>query len=104
MPWQPIFNKGYVAFHRPGGYKVLIVDLYWNGPVRLAVALPAEPQQLQLTNPYPDLEERWGAGEREWGWVIKTVAQVPGVEAAVEIARKYAPESGPMVVPQTAMK
>jgi hypothetical protein len=99
LPWQPVFNKGYVAFHRLGGYKVLIVDLFWNGPVRLAVAVPADPQQLNLVNPYPTLETRWSTGEREWGWVIKTIDQVPDVGPAVEIARAYAPETGPMVVP-----
>lgn len=101
LPWQPVFNKGYVAFHRPGGYKVMIVDLFWNGPVRLAVAVPAEPGQLELTNPYPTLEVRWSSGEREWGWVIKTGDQVPDVGPAVEIARRFAPDTGPMAVPST---
>lgn len=94
-----MFNKGHVTFRRPGGYKVLVVDLYWNGPVRLAAAVPADPQQLNLVNPYPALETRWIAGEREWGWIVKSVDQVPDVGPAIEIARRYAPASGPMVPP-----
>lgn len=50
MPWQPVLNKGYVAFRRRGGYDVLVVDVSWSHPPRMAVNLPDEPSGLQLAN------------------------------------------------------
>jgi hypothetical protein len=99
LGWQAVFNKGFVTFRRTGGYKAMLVDLLWNGPVRLAVAIPAAPDELDLANPYPELDDRWAAGEREWGWTIKTLDQIPDVAAAVDIARTFAPASGPMAMP-----
>ena len=77
LPWQPVFNGGSVSFRRPGGYKLVVVDLYWNGPVRLAITLPAPPEQLNLVSPYPAPASRWSSGDREWGWVITTIDQIP---------------------------
>jgi hypothetical protein len=99
LPWQPVFNGGFVSFRRPGGYKVVVVDMYWNGPVRLAITLPAEPEQLGLVNPYPELESRWSPADKEWGWVIKSIDKIPDVGPAIDIARAYTPESGPLVKP-----
>ena len=98
LGWQPVFNKGFVTFRRAGGYKVMLVDLA-NGQVRLGAAIPADPTQLELENPYPALETRWSAGEKEWGWIIKTIDQAPDVSPAVSVARTYAPVSGPMALP-----
>ena len=39
-PWRVKFRKGYVAFQRAGGLNVILVDLYWNKPVRLAISSP----------------------------------------------------------------
>ncbi len=96
LGWQPVFNKGFVVFKRSGGYKVLLVDVYWNGPVRLAVTVPGDLDQLGIEDPYPDLERRWTKAERELGWTIRSIDQIPDVGAAVQIARRYAPSSGPM--------
>jgi hypothetical protein len=37
LPWKPVFRKGYVAFQRPGGYNVFVVDVYWKKTPRLAL-------------------------------------------------------------------
>ncbi|MBM3140495.1 MAG: hypothetical protein FJZ92_09925 [Chloroflexi bacterium] len=82
------FRKGYVAYQRPGGYNVIVVDLAWRR-VRLAVKLPQPPAALGLTNPYPGLEESWTADEREWGWTITQVDQVPDVAYIVDLAERF---------------
>ena len=46
LPWQEVMRKGYVAFQRPGGYNVIVVDLWWNRVPRLAGKIPAEPAIL----------------------------------------------------------
>lgn len=71
-PWQAKFRKGYVAFQRAGGYNVIMVDLWWNKPVRLSIKLPASqtPDSLGLSNPFPQLTPVWVEYEREWGWRI----------------------------------
>ncbi|MGH2451337.1 MAG: GmrSD restriction endonuclease domain-containing protein [Candidatus Limnocylindria bacterium] len=96
LPWQPVFRKGYVAFQRPGQYNTVIVDVYWRKAPRLAVKIPGDPAELQLVNPYPDREETWYADEREWSWTIDPLDTLPDVRAAVEIAARFHPASGPM--------
>lgn len=96
LPWQVKFRKGYVAFQRQGGYNVVIVDMYWRAVPRLAIKIPAAPEELGLTSPYPDLVESWDAGEREWGWTVPRVEDIPGVERALELARPYNAGDGPM--------
>jgi alkylated DNA nucleotide flippase Atl1 len=92
LPWTTVFNKGYVAFQRKGGYNTLIVDVYWKKAPRFAVKLPAAPSDLDLTNPYPEYEESWGYGE--WGWTVDPLDVLPNVAEAVELATRYHPESG----------
>lgn len=89
LPWKTIFRKGYIAFQRPGQYNVLIVDVYWRKAPRFAVKIPADPNELELVNPYPDYEETWYADEREWGWTLNPLDDLPNVSAAIEIARRY---------------
>lgn len=96
LPWQPVMNKGYVAIQRPGGYNVLVVDLYWNRAPRLAVKLPARPAELGFTNPYPDLAEMWVEREREWGWTIPPGSPTPDLDALFDLVQPLQPESGPM--------
>jgi hypothetical protein len=94
LPWKPVFRKGYVAFQRPGQYNTLVVDLYWRKAPRLAIKVPADPAELSLVSPYPDLEESWYADEREWGWTVNPLDDLPNVSAAVEIARRYHTDTG----------
>lgn len=60
-------NKGYVAIQRPGGYNVLVIDVWWNKVPRLAAKIPDQPETLGLTSPYPQLQEVWTATEHKWG-------------------------------------
>lgn len=96
LPWQPVFRKGYVAFKRPGDYNVLIVDLLWKAPPRIAVNLPRDASELGLVDPFPQLKSTTG---NEWGWTIPTVEVIPDLSPLLDIARTFHPESGPMVVP-----
>lgn len=95
LPWQLVFRKGYVAFQRPGGYNTLIVDMSWRRPLRLAVKLTDTPAALALADPYPDLEENWGAEDREWGWTLIPGRPIPDLRPVVEIARRVHPVTGP---------
>jgi hypothetical protein len=65
LPWQAVMRKGYVAIQRPGGYNVLLVDVWWNRVPRLAAKIPGPPAALGLANPYPHLPEVWTPAERE---------------------------------------
>jgi hypothetical protein len=98
LPWQASYRKGYIAFKRPGDYNVVIVDLYWNKPPRLAVKLPAPPEEVELEDPFPSLDSSWLPGDREWGWTIPSVGSVPtNIGAAIDAVRLFQPVTGPMV-------
>lgn len=100
LPWQPKFRKGYVAYQRAGGYNVALIDLYWARVPRLAIKLPATPGELGLESPYPALAEWWNKNEREWGWTIQSVDGIPDLGRAIDVARPYHPEAGPMIDPR----
>jgi hypothetical protein len=89
LPWRPTFRKGYVVFHPPGGYHVLIIDVYWRRTPRLAVKLPASPSELGLMSPDPALQESWTAQEREWGWTVGPLDPLPDGRPAIEIAEGW---------------
>jgi hypothetical protein len=100
-PWQVKFRKGYVVFQRAGGLNVIVVDMYWNKPVRLAIKLPSAltPQSLALSNPFPQLDEIWTGYEHEWGWKISSVADIPDLDRVVDLAASYVkPKGGPQVL------
>jgi hypothetical protein len=99
LPWKTTFRKGYVGFQRSGGYNVLIVDLYWSRAPRLAVKVPAPIDELGILDPFPDLDSSWVESEREWGWTVPSLASVPDVNRAIELAHGFQPESGPMRLP-----
>ena len=103
QPWQVKFRKGYVAFQRDRGHNVILVDLYWNRPVRLAIKLPAgcTPASLGLSNPFPQLEEIWLGYAHEWGWKIPATDAIPDLSYVVDLAVKYStlhdrPPPGPV--------
>ncbi len=96
LPWQARFRKGYVAFQRPGGYNVAIVDLYWAKPARLAVKLPGDAATLGLVDPYPGLVTHWIEKDWEYGWTVPSVDKIPDVGAAIDLAIPFQPAAGPM--------
>jgi hypothetical protein len=93
-------NKGYVAIQRPGGYNALVVDVYWNRAPRLAAKVPAPPEELGLTSPYPHLQEIWTPAEREWGWTIQPRTPVPDIDPLLDLIQRFHPTSGSMITPQ----
>jgi hypothetical protein len=99
LPWQATLRKGYVAFQRASAYNVLVVDVYWRRAPRLAIKIPAPPDELSLVDPYPQLEDSWAPAEREWGWTVPTTDSVPDVGIAVDLVQPFHSESGPMTIP-----
>ncbi|MFN8585713.1 MAG: hypothetical protein U0446_10385 [Dehalococcoidia bacterium] len=88
--WFVRYRKGYVAFQQSGGYNVVVVDLYWRRAPRVAVKLPAAPSELGLTSPYPALEGTWSASEREWGWTVPALDELPDIGPIVDFAQQFA--------------
>lgn len=96
---QQRFRQGYVAFQRPGGYNVVLIDVYTTSVTRFSVKLPAPPERLALTTPYPQLEQYWVEAEREWGWLVPRDDALPDVGPALDATIAFQPSSGPMVAP-----
>ena len=89
LPWAPVFRKGYVAFQRAGGYNVLAVDLMWNKPVRVWVKLPDAPDELGVSDPYPEIGGFWSERDREWGWQIPSPDMLPDLGILVDVAERF---------------
>jgi hypothetical protein len=98
LPWQVVMRKGYAAIQRPGGYNVMVVDLWWNRVPRLAAKLPAEPAELGLASPFPRLPEVWIPVDREWGWTIAPGTPLPDVRVLIDLVRPFQPVQGPMPI------
>jgi len=93
LPWQKRFRKGYIAFQRPGGYNVMVVDLIWNKPVRVSLKSQVPLSELGIANPYPQLPAVWSATSAEWGWHVPTATSVdPSV--VVDLALQLQPDPG----------
>ena len=73
-----------------------MVDVWWRKTPRFAVKLPAPPAALGLASPYPDLAEDWDATEKQWGWTVPSVAEVPDVSLAFDMIQRFHPLAGPM--------
>jgi CHAT domain len=99
LPWRVVMRKGYVAIQRPGGYNVLVVDLWWNKAPRLAGKVPAAPETLGLVSPFPHLREVWIPAEREWGWTVPRTTAVPDVGSLIDLIQPFQPDQGPMAIP-----
>jgi hypothetical protein len=100
LPWTEqlhTLQNGYIGYQRQGGYIVVSILSRRMQP-ELAVKLPRAPIELQLENPYPELEQRWEEPRRQWVWTIPNTDAVPDVGAAIDITARYQPESGPMAV------
>jgi hypothetical protein len=89
LPWQVVFRKGYVPFQTAGGYNVIVVDLWTRRDAGLALKLPASPDALGLTNPYPELESLWDASNSQWLWSISTPDAIPDVGPVLDLAERF---------------
>lgn len=97
LPWTPKFNKGYVAFLRPGEYKTVVIDVYWSHAPRLAVKLPVPLPETGLVDPFPDLTNAWSQSEKEWGWTVPPGFGPLDVRPAIELCALFHPITGPML-------
>ena len=89
-PWQVRFRKGYIAIQRAGSLNVIVIDMYWNKPVRLAIKVPSSqtPESLGLSNPFTRLDTIWVANEHEWGWRVPSIDAIPDVEQVIALAEQ----------------
>jgi hypothetical protein len=100
---KAVFNKGYIAIQRPGGWNVFVVDL--RGTPRVAVKIPASPEELGLESPFAFVADTWNKENSEWNWAIPKVDLLPDLSPVMEIAKRYhpaaisAPMNNPLVPP-----
>jgi hypothetical protein len=94
LDWRIVPRQGYMSVLRPGDYKVAIIDVYWRKMPRIAFKLPATPAELGIESPYPHLAEDWDPGEKEWGWTVPSVDDIPDLRLALSLVRSYVPTSG----------
>jgi len=99
LPWTPALRAWWLGYKRAGGYYIPVIALRVEKPIEFAVKLPTSPDELGLANPYPQLEERWDATNRQWTWTVPTIEQVPDVAIAIDISRQHQPVTGPMKAP-----
>jgi hypothetical protein len=101
LAWTPSLRSSWLGYKRAGGYYVAVINLHVEKPIEFAVKLPASPEGLDLQDPYPHLDGRWESAHRQWTWKVHNLSEVPDVASAVELARTYQPQTGPMPNPTT---
>jgi hypothetical protein len=94
-----VLRAWWLGYQRPGGYYVPVIQLRRENPIEFAVKLPDHPERLGLENPYPSLKSWWHAPSRQWTWAIPTTADIPDIRLAIELSRRFQPDSGPMPPP-----
>jgi hypothetical protein len=72
-----------------------VIHLHSTKPIGFAVKMPGDPYQIPEPTPYPNLAASWNDHAREWEWHVPAVDDVPDVTLALDISRKYLPQSGP---------
>jgi hypothetical protein len=99
LPWTEALRSGWLGFQRPGDYYVTGMSLQKTRPVEFWIKIPDDPAALGLESPYPELSSRWDGRDRQWGWLVPSLDQIPDVTPAIEISRPFQPVSGPMPPP-----
>jgi len=104
LPWAPALRRPYFGFKRPGDYYTTGVALRSEKPVQLWIKLPARLSELRdlgqdVEDPYPQLVSFWNAGDKQQTWEVPTIGDVPDLGPVIDLARRYQPESGPMLPP-----
>ena len=96
LPWTPALRSWWLGYKRAGGYYVPVINLRVEKPIEFMVKLPASPERLGLPDPYPQLSSRWDEANRQWGWQVPSLGDVPDVASALDLAREHQPAKGPM--------
>ena len=106
LSWVPVLRSAYFGFQRPGGYGCAGVDIRRERPVDFWIKLPLAANELRrlghdIPDPYPELESRWDAYNKQWRWDVPTLEAVPDVAPAIELTSRYQPPNGPMLTPSS---
>lgn len=104
LGWEPKLHSGYLAFQRFGGYNCAGVEVLRESPVNFWIRLPLPPDELRrrgedIPDLYPELHGRWDAHNKLWRWEVVGPEAVPDLAPAIDLARRFQPSSGPMLVP-----
>jgi hypothetical protein len=99
LAWTLIRRPGWFSYQRVGRFIVAAVEIR-RDPVQFSVKLPANPEQLGLDNPYPQLNTWWDDENRQWTWAVPTLHAVPDITPAVNLSREFQPETGAMRAPE----
>jgi hypothetical protein len=109
LEWKPFMRKHWLGYVRPGGpwygYYVAVINLQPDEPAEFAIKLPVSPELFRLhgpglVDPYPNLDSWWDRDHKQWTWIVPSTSSIPDVTKAVDIAREYQPETGPMRRPE----
>jgi hypothetical protein len=105
LEWKQFFRKHWLGYVRPGGpwygYYVAVINLQYDKAAEFAIKLPVSPELFQLhgpgwLDPYPALDSWWDADHKQWTWIVPSASSIGDVSKAVDIAREYQPDTGPM--------
>ena len=93
LDWKADLRRTAIVYQRAGSYSVASIEVAADAPVRLAIKLPDAPRTLGLTDPYPNLLDKWNPTTRQWSWQVASQDELPDVERAIEIAEQFQSES-----------
>ncbi len=104
LPWRPKLKAAYLGFYRPGPYYCCGITVKKEQPAEFWVKLPLAPEDLRargeiVPDLYPELQRRWDANNKQWGWEVPTLDACPDIAPAVKLTSRYQPVSGPMQTP-----
>jgi hypothetical protein len=84
---EPVFNKGYVSF-KTGRSVFVEIDVYWrSGGCWLRFKLPQHPENLDISDPCPNLKTRWEEYFKRWA------VQIPSADFDVSKLVPYFEEA-----------
>lgn len=104
LEWNLRLRSGYFTFQRAGEYNCVGVEVLREKPIEFWIKIPLPPEELRrrghdVPDLYPQLNGRWDAHNKLCRWEVPSIEAVPDVAPAIELASRYQPPSGPMLIP-----